>query len=138
MVGPIRLPPQLAELMAREAADARQRLTRVIERMEKVYYFIEDRDIRAWLVGVLPQMGVQVEDLSIFYQSSGPNVNEVHLECAEWILQSPRLGLSTAAVVSGRPEVCVPLTAASMALAMSAGISVTMLPQIFTLPRPRR
>lgn len=124
-------------MMGTDAADARQATIHRIENMEKVYYLIEEPDIRGWLTGVLPRIGVQVEDLSFFYATSGHNVNELHLEVAEWIMQSPRLGLDTAVVFSGRPELCVPPAAAAGALALQAGIPVAMLPQVFTLPAPR-
>ncbi len=134
IVGPMRLPGGIAELMGSDATEARQATIHRIESAEKVYHLIEEPDIRGWLTGVLPRIGVQVEDLSLFYATSGHNVNEVHLEVAEWIMQSPRLGMDTAAVFSGRAELCVPPAAAVGALALQADIPVAMLPHVFTLP----
>lgn len=134
IVGPMRLPAGVAELMGAGAAEARQAIMHRMESMEKVYHLIEEPDVRGWLTGALPSVGVRVEDLSMFYGTSGQNLNEVHLEVAEWILQSPRLGMATAAVFSGRAELCVPPAAAAGALALQAEIPVAMLPQVFTLP----
>ena len=134
IVGPLRLPAGIAEEMGSEAAGARQAVLNYVENMEKVYHLIEEPDIRGWLTGVLPEIGVQVEDLSHFYQTSGPDLNLLHLEVAEWILQSVRLGMSTAAVFSGRSELCVPPAAAAASLALDSGIPVAMLPHVFTLP----
>lgn len=134
IIGPMRLPSAIGELMPQEAADARTAVIHRIENMEKVYHLIEEPDIRGWLSGVLPQIGVQIEDLTNFYASSGPNIGELHLEVAEWIMQSPRLGMETAVVFSGRPELCVPPAAAANTLALAAGIPVAMLPHVFALP----
>lgn len=134
IVGPMRLPVGVAELMGPDAAEARQATIHRIECVEKVYHLIEEPDIRGWLTGVLPRIGVQVEDLSLFYATSGHNINEVHLEVAEWIMQSPRLGMDTAVVFSGRAELCVPPAAAAGALALQANIPIAMLPHVFTLP----
>ena len=130
----MRLPSAIGELMPQEAADARTAVIHRIEGMEKVFHLIEEPEIRGWLSGVVPHIGVHVEDLSNFYASSGPNLGELHLEVAEWVMQPPRLGLDTAVVFSGRPELCVPPAAAANALALAAGLPVTMLPHIFALP----
>lgn len=140
IVGPLQLPVGMIEQMGSEAAGARQSVVRHIENMEKVFHLIEEPDIRGWLTGVLPEIGVQVEDLSHFYRTSGPDLNLLHLEVAEWILQSVRLGVATAAIFSGRPELCVPPAAAAASLALNAGLPVAMLPHVFTMPnrsRPR-
>jgi hypothetical protein len=130
----MRLPSAIGELMPQEAAEARTAVIHRLESMEKVFHLIEEPDIRGWLSGVLPQIGVQVEDLSGFYASSGPNLGELHLEVAEWVMQSPRLGMETAVVFSGRAELCIPPAAAANTLALAAGIPVAMLPHVFALP----
>lgn len=134
ILGPLRLPAGMAEQMGSEVAGARQAVLHYIENMEKVYHLIEEPEVAGWLTGILPSVGVQVEDLSHFYRTSAPDLNLLHLEVAEWILQSVRLGMATAAVFSGRPERCVPPATAAASLALNSGIPVAMLPHVFTLP----
>lgn len=134
IIGPMRLSTAIVDMMPREAANARTVILQRIETMEKVFHLIEEPDIRGWLNGVLPRVGVDAEDLADFYVTSGPNVSEVHLEVAEWIMQGPRLGLRTAAVFSGRRELCEAPAAAVLTLAIASEVPVAMLPHVFTLP----
>jgi hypothetical protein len=133
IIGPMRLPVAVSELMPKETASARAAVVQRIERMDKVFHLIEEPEMRGWLTGALPR-GVEVEDLSPFYFSSGPNLGELHLEVAEWVMQGPRLGFETMVVFSGRPELCAPPAAAVNTLALASGIPVAMLAQVFTLP----
>lgn len=135
IIGPMRLPGAIVDIMPQEAADARTAILHRVENMQRVLFLVEEADIRGWLSGVLPEIGVEAEDLTDFYASSGPNLHEVHLEVAEWIMQSPRLGMETAAVFSGRAELCAPPAAAALTLALAANIPVAMLPHVFTLPQ---
>lgn len=134
IVGPMRLPVAVSELMPQETANARAAIMHRIERMDRIFHLIEEPEMRGWLTGALPPGGVHVEDLSPFYLSSGPNLGELHLEVAEWVMQAPRLGFETMVVFSGRPELCAPPAAAVNTLALASGIPVAMLAQVFTLP----
>lgn len=134
IIGPMRLPPAVIDLMRREAANARSAILHRMERMDKIFHLVEEDNVRDWLGDELPRIGVQVESLLDFYVSSGPNIGELHLEVAEWVMQAPRLGLATGVIFSGRAELCVPPSTALNTLALAADIPVTVLPHVFALP----
>lgn len=134
IIGPMRLPPSVTQLMRQEAADARTAILQRMEYLDKIFHLVEEDVIRDWLESELPRIGVQQESLLDFYVSSGPNLGEVHLEVAEWIMQGPRLGLATGVVFSGRAELCIPPSTAVNTLAVASGIPVTTLPNVFALP----
>jgi hypothetical protein len=131
VIGPMTLERHLTAMIEREATDAKRKLLSRLEQAEKVFYLASPQ-VQRWFEGVLPDLGVATENLQVFYAGFAGDP-EVHLEVAEWVLQAPRLGLSTCAVFSGPWDVCAPAASACAALALAAGITVTMLPDILFL-----